>query len=271
MHRSGTSATAAMCQAAGLFIGDRLIEGAPSNPDGHFEDIDFHLLTRAIIADNGYPDNGFVSDVQVAVSADRQKQVESLLARRRALRVPWGWKDPRAVLLLDFWAEVLPEARFLFVFRAPWQVMDSLYRRGDLACQDDPMLALRVWTHYNRIILDFARRRGPRSILLEFAQLAKAPGPSMQSVGRLVGTELQGPVNTFRPELISLASDEGRVALVHALSPETTQIYAQMCAMSGSGSAVAAQPTERGLTRVLEQCLGQWAVTSASRGLAHAQ
>jgi hypothetical protein len=135
MHRSGTSMTAQMLQAAGLFIGERLMGSHPSNPKGHFEDLDFYDLTRAIIADNGFPDSGFACDVRISVSADRRRQADELVASRRALGCPWGWKDPRSVLLLDFWKELLPEAHVLFTFRAPWEVMDSLYRRGDAACQ----------------------------------------------------------------------------------------------------------------------------------------
>lgn len=255
-----------MCQAAGLFIGERLVEALPSNPEGHFEDVDFHLLTRAIIEDSGFPDNGFVSDVRVPVSALRHKQIEALLSKRRALGIPWGWKDPRAVLLLDLWGTLLPEAHFLFVYRAPWQVMDSLYRRGDAACQDDPMLALRVWIYYNRLILDFARAHPGRSIVYEFSQLARAPGECMVAVGQRMGIALSGSVKSFRPELSSFASDESHVALVHALNPEAGRIYSQLCELSGSDSALDCSPTERGLSSILERCLGQWASSAAADG-----
>jgi hypothetical protein len=263
MHRSGTSATAAMCQAAGLFIGDRLVEALPSNPEGHFEDVDFHLLTRAIIADNGFPDNGFVSDVPIEVSARREKGLEALLVKRRARGIPWGWKDPRSVLLLDVLLQALPEAMFLFVFRAPWQVMDSLYRRGDAACLDDPMLALRVWVHYNRLILSFARTHPARSMVLDFAQLAREPGRCMVQVGQRMGVALGAAGVTFRPELASFGADEARVALLNALRPECLHIYRDLCELSGSDSAKGVRPTEQALMRVLEGCVGQWAASAA--------
>jgi hypothetical protein len=255
--------TAQTLQAAGLFIGDQLVPALPSNPEGHFEDVDFHNLTRAIIADNGYPDSGFVSDVRISVSSSRRKEAEALLGKRRALGIPWGWKDPRAVLLLDLWAELLPEARFLFTFRAPWDVMDSLYRRGDAACQDDPMLALRAWVHYNRMIRDFVRAEPTRSVVFEVGQVGGAPGRCMQEVSVKLGVTLGASVGSFRPEHMSRVTDEANVALTHVLSPEATRLFSELCALCGSEAASRTTPSDRGLAIALERCLAQWARSSA--------
>lgn len=255
--------TAQTMQAAGLFIGERLIEAAPSNPEGHFEDIDFHILARAIIADNGYPDSGFLSDVRISVSSSRRREAEELLAKRRALGIPWAWKDPRAVLLLDFWAELLPEAHFLFTFRAPWDVMDSLYRRGDAACQDDPLLALRSWVHYNRVIRDFVRAVPTRSTVFEVGQIASDPRLCIKAVAAQMGITLGTSVESFRPEHMSRVTDEAKVALAHALSPEATRLYAELCSMCGSEAASRTRPSDRGLAIALERCLAQWALSSA--------
>lgn len=124
------------------------------------------------------------------------------------------------------------------------------------------MLALRVWVYYNQLILDFVRSHPTRSILFEFPQLAQAPGACMVTVGQRLGIALSVSVSSFRPELSSFASDEAHVALVHALNPRAGKIYAELCSISGSDSAMDAVPTERGLMRVYEQCLGQWAVTA---------
>jgi O-antigen biosynthesis protein len=80
-----------------------------------------------------------------------------LVEAKRSLLRPWGWKDPRSVLLLNFWAELVPDARYLFVFRPPWDVVDSLYRRGDRVFSLNPRFALTMWMHYNARIRDFAR------------------------------------------------------------------------------------------------------------------
>ena len=264
MHRSGTSVTAQTLQAAGLFIGERLMPAHWSNPDGHFEDLDFHELSRAIIADNGYPCSGLLSDVRISVSISRRAEAQALVARRRALGVPWGWKDPRSVLLLDLWADLLPEAHFLFTFRAPWDVTDSLFRRGDPACQDDPMLGLRTWLHYCRAIRDFVRAEPSRSVVFEVSQLSSAPDRCIGEVSSRTGIRLDGSVDRFRPEHMSAVTDEAHVALAHALSPEATRVYSELCALSGSDAARRAPPSERGLAIMLERCLAQWARSGAS-------
>ena len=46
----------------------------------------------------------------------------------------WGWKDPRTSLLLTFWDSLLDEARYLFVYRHPVDVLSSLVRRRSFAC-----------------------------------------------------------------------------------------------------------------------------------------
>ncbi|MBU3728176.1 MAG: hypothetical protein FGM37_02870 [Phycisphaerales bacterium] len=264
MHRSGTSMMAQAMQAAGLCIGEQLVPALPSNREGHFEDIDFHLLARSILADHQLSESGFLSDVQLSASEARRRQAEELVASRRAPGRPWGWKDPRTVLLLDFWAELLPEACFLFTFRAPWAVADSLFRRGDAACQDDPAHALRVWLHYNRLIRDFVRAAPGKCRLFEVGQVAADPSACVRSTAALMGIGLRADVSTFKPELLRHVADDARVALVHALSPASTRLYAELCEMAQSDAAVRSRPSATGLAFALERCLAQWARSSAS-------
>jgi hypothetical protein len=259
MHRSGTSMTAQAFQAAGLFIGDQLVPALPSNPEGHFEDVDFHRLGRGIVADNGYPDSGLVSHVRLLVSTTWQAEAESLIAKRRARGTPWGWKDPRSVLLLEFWAELLPEAHFLFTFRAPWDVMDSLYRRGDVACQDDPHLPLRAWLHYNRKIRDFVRANPARVSLLEVGQMSEHPGRCIELVASRMGIRLRAEARSVRPELMLRAETDDQVALVNALSPSSTRLYAELCMMAGVEAAIPTRPSVCGPVLELERALVRWA------------
>lgn len=57
---------------------------------------------------------------------DRAKYI----VEQNRLSSVWGWQEPRTSLFLDFWAKLLPEAKFLLIYRSPWEVADSLYRRG---------------------------------------------------------------------------------------------------------------------------------------------
>ena len=165
MHRSGTSLLASILAAAGVNVGDELIGATESNRKGHFEDIEFHRFHQRVLAANGLAREGLTCRTPVDVPAAARPEALDIVSRRRAPGRLWGWKDPRTTLFLDFWAEMLPDARFLFVFRPPWEVVDSLYRRGDEAIVMNPRLAVDVWCAYNRRILEFANAHADRCLL----------------------------------------------------------------------------------------------------------
>ncbi|MBM4430074.1 MAG: glycosyltransferase, partial [Chloroflexi bacterium] len=100
-----------------------------------------------------------------------ERQAEKLLAREFAGRALWGWKDPRTTLFLEFWARLLPSARWLFTVRRPAEVVASMLTRGDLRrCSANPLrrasLALQLCVEYNRRILQFARAHPHDCLLL---------------------------------------------------------------------------------------------------------
>jgi hypothetical protein len=84
-------------------------------------------------------------------------------------------KDPRATLLLDFWDSVLPQARYVLLYRSPWDVADSMQRLGAHVFLDNPEYAYRIWRLYNRRMLDFHERCGERSVLVRLQALLEAP------------------------------------------------------------------------------------------------
>jgi hypothetical protein len=173
MHRSGTSLLASTLVDAGVDLGSDLLGPDHQNPRGYFEDRRFLALERRILAaacpdsDPGWPDWGWTETeiLDAGVIARHRDDARDVVGGRRNDR-PWGWKDPRATLLLDFWDELLPDARYLFVYRPPWEVADSLLRYGHPALGAHPSFALRVWAFYNRQLLDFARRHPERCIVV---------------------------------------------------------------------------------------------------------
>ena len=56
---------------------------------------------------------------------------------------------------------MVPELRFLLLFRRPWDVVDSLFRRGDSTYTKNPNFAVHVLQNYNRAILDFHNSVAP--------------------------------------------------------------------------------------------------------------
>lgn len=183
MHRSGTSFVASLLSAWNVRMGDRLLPADRGNPAGYFEDVDFLELDRRMLIDctrdePGHRDWGWTESG--AFDADRlaayRDEAAALVAPRDAAGHAWGWKDPRTTMLLDFWDELLGgEARFLFVYRHPWEVADSMLRTGAEVWLTHPDYPARIWAHYNRRLLDFHRRHRDRTLLVSTNRLFRDP------------------------------------------------------------------------------------------------
>jgi GT2 family glycosyltransferase/glycosyltransferase involved in cell wall biosynthesis len=234
MHRSGTSLVAGLCQAAGLRVGDRLLGAYRGNEAGHFEDLDFVEWHQLVLRANGLAPEGFVAEATPQVPAALEWKAEALVTARREPGGIWGWKDPRTTLHLEFWRRVVPEARFLFIVRRPWEVVDSLFRRGDEAFRSNPPFAIQVWTHYNRLVRDFAVKHPEQSLVCDLSQVVKDPAAVFEAVRHTLGVPLGEPPEHFRPELLSRTTEASRIAFVAATCPEALALYEELAALAGS-------------------------------------
>ena len=129
MHRSGTSFVAGSLQKAGVDMGDELIRGDISNPEGHFENVEVVKLHDQVLDDHNaplYPQKQIQNDYSQVHKAACNSIIQS-----HTDSAVWGWKDPRGSLMLPLWIESLPGKRFvvLVVFRDPLSTVRSLLRR----------------------------------------------------------------------------------------------------------------------------------------------
>jgi GT2 family glycosyltransferase len=199
MHRSGTSLAASLLASSGLHLGDKLMPAAEGNREGHFEDLEFVSLHEAALHARGVHPDGWDEVVVEELPRELEGRARALVLARSS-RPFWGWKDPRTTLFLPFWERLLPGARFVFLYRNPWEVIDSLYRRGDALFQGNPEAAARLWVHYNAVILDALVRLGARGLLFALDDVARDPRGFVARVGRSVGLDLEAPADLFRPE-----------------------------------------------------------------------
>jgi hypothetical protein len=193
MHRSGTSLAASLLASAGMSAGDRLMEGNWSNPRGHFEDLDFVELHMAALERLSLHRDGWSLTEVRALPADLAGHACWLVDQKAKPGRPWCFKDPRATLFVRMWLELVPAAKFLVVFRPPWEVVDSLYRRGDSVFDDDPALAINVWMHYNRSLLSVAAEAPDRFFLTSVDAVAAAPARWVDAVKDWLGVPLGAP------------------------------------------------------------------------------
>lgn len=245
MHRSGTSLVASLVVGAGVSMGARLLAAGRGNERGHFEDLDFQEFHQRALRANGLHGDGIVPAGEPAVPEGLLPRARELVAARRATGKPWGWKDPRTLLFLDFWSEVAPEASWLLVFRSPWEVADSLYRRLDETTTSDPLLAIHAWMHANRLLLDFARRHPGRCLVRELGQVTAEPERTFAAIRNHLGVPLGKPPACFDPAL--LGGDRGvieeQAELVRTLLPEADALYHDL--RREAGSAVPLPATRR--------------------------
>lgn len=201
-HRSGTSLLTQLLHAAGLFVGDELLGAMPSNPYGHFEDVEILELHRLIMEDHGV---GWQVDRPqlFTLSSGQWQRMEDIAARRNVAHKLWGFKEPRACLFLAQWKYILPDARFLIVYRDPGECVRSMESRqskdyflkagnadAHLRFFREPDHGFRVWDTYNRAVVAFAQSHLDDCLAIPYTHLADGV-PVIDLVNKRLGTNLK--------------------------------------------------------------------------------
>lgn len=146
MHRSGTSFLTGSLQQAGLELGKHSTWN-PHNLKGNRENLDIVAFHDRVLAARGFAwDNP--PDSPVRWTDSEYAEARELIDGYRD--VPrWGFKDPRAVLLIEGWQELLPSLGYIGIFRHPVSVARSLDARGGMPREQ----AFAIWSAYNRRLL----------------------------------------------------------------------------------------------------------------------
>lgn len=152
MHRSGTSCLAGCLQDLGLNLGE-VNTAAPHNRKGNREDPRLWVVHDAVLARVGAAWDRPPTE-SVVWTAGEKAQLKAVLAEYDAVARPWGFKDPRATVLLDGWLEVLPDLRLTASIRHPLAVAGSLAARNGFAQAQ----SLAIWATYNRAVLAWRSR-----------------------------------------------------------------------------------------------------------------
>jgi len=149
MHRSGTSCLAGSLQEAGLYLGD-VVTAGPHNAKGNRENNRIMALQEAVLADSG---GSWDHPPEQARWSDSRREERDTIIRSYGDAPAWGFKDPRTILLIDFWREALPRLMVVATLRHPRLVAESLRRRGGGSVDD----WLDLWAKYNERLLALYR------------------------------------------------------------------------------------------------------------------
>jgi hypothetical protein len=146
MHRSGTSFLVGSLQQHGLFLGKHHTYNE-FNVRGNRENQDIWDLHDAILSSSGGSWDAPPDDVEWrSADFDRAREILAEYAEHPV----WGFKDPRTLLTLEGWRELVDDLELVGIYRHPLRVADSLRRRNDMTLER----SLDLWSLYNRRLLD---------------------------------------------------------------------------------------------------------------------
>ena len=230
MHRSGTSLTASILQSAGIHIGRNLLGADHVNIKGHLENIDFYEFHMNILNSQGLNSAGWTLQDNLEIKEEFIERAKQII-EHNALSSVWGWKEPRTTLFLDFWAKLLPEARFLLIYRSPWEVADSLYRRRDELFQSQPELAIKYWQHYNQKILNFYNQQQNRCLLANVKTIIQYQAAYIDTINHTFNVNLSHPSPTaYDPSMLrtEVSSNSQQPTVIDYYFPEAIELYQEL-------------------------------------------
>ncbi|MDB5024269.1 MAG: hypothetical protein JWP78_2024 [Mucilaginibacter sp.] len=154
MHRSGTSLITNWLYNCGLQVGEHLLKANEGNAEGHFEDIEFLRMHEEILTSNDFPSSGYVYDKEIDISVYQLEKLKTVIKIKNSRYKQWGWKEPRTCLFLQLYRELIPDSKYLVIFRDYPSVVNSLLKR-DFSSVDKKYLSRNffprlVWIYFRR-------------------------------------------------------------------------------------------------------------------------
>ena len=176
-------------------MGDALKGASTGNEFGHFEDSEFLEFHKSLL--RKYRSDLYTPRKELAFDGEDIQIARTMLERRNDSYDVWGWKDPRTTLFLDSWAALSPDIRFLFLYRDPFAVVESICkqnRRSWLYLR--PWVAPASWLHYNRLVLDFFNRHRERCMLANIDGIKRDSRGALGKISGWLGIELNVPFDS---------------------------------------------------------------------------
>lgn len=233
MHRSGTSLSSSILLKAGVSIGENLMGAGKGNTEGHFENLDFVHFHEKVLRDAGmHSDWGLPAPGFVVNSSYKQEALNIIKSNQAEL---WGWKDPRTTLFLDYWHELVPDAKFIFLYRSPLEVFISLIRREDQYFLFNPEKFLEVWKTYNERVLAFQKKYPEKTIVAHVDQVTAEPHQFIRTINTKFNFQLSLDFDAeIKKGLLKKLSAQSSImeTEMYKAHPEILSIYKQLNALA---------------------------------------
>ncbi|HAN74855.1 MAG TPA: hypothetical protein DCQ63_11680 [Planktothrix sp. UBA8402] len=229
-QRCGLSLTTATLNSAGAKIEPSIFSAGTISNSWDSEGINFTSFQTEVLRSQGVNPDGWLLQGPINVDQSLVAKAHKLI-QVKALNSAWGWQDSRTTLLLKFWAEQIPQAKFILIYRAPWEVLDSLYRHQNLAFQHQPELALQYWLDYNQKILQFYNEHQNRCILGNIQTIFQYLQSYIDLLNQQFDLGLSSPdFSIYNPALLNhqTSLDGYRIRLIDDYFSEVIQLYQEL-------------------------------------------
>lgn len=228
MHRSGTSLVSNILQIAGLNVGLNLLGETEANPYGHYEDLDFSNLQDNFLTSRGY-NYLQLPPVDIDLTRDEVIQSRDLINKREKFEF-WGFKDPRTCLFLNHWFRLIPEAKYLFVFRHPLEVFISLLKRAEYYILKNPLSGFEAWYQYNKRALSFVKTHHDICTLCHIYAIIQYPEEFFKIISERFNLKNNIKFEqVFDPNVFSMITiPEWCEGILNERFPELTNLYKEL-------------------------------------------
>jgi hypothetical protein len=106
----------------------------------------------------------------------------------------WGWADPQAIYLLDYWKSLDHQLAFVLVYDSPQASLASLFDNPEVDCNEHVVKAASDnWLAYNEALLNFYLGNTERCLLVHGQQVRAKTADCLRQVQHQMGVELKMP------------------------------------------------------------------------------
>lgn len=113
----------------------------------------------------------------------------------------WGWADPQAVHLLDYWCSIVPDLRVVLVYDRPDGVLTRLSATDALALTPEGVVELlEGWAAYQEAALHFSYRHRDRCLLVHADRVRRDRLGLEESLHRIAPAAWAVPADWHAPE-----------------------------------------------------------------------
>jgi|GEM_PF-1638507 len=148
MHRSGTSALAAIFDAMGVHGGVSKMQAATDNPRGFYENTSVVDINEEILLHN-HTRWDDVEHIRLQWNNTFIEKAKKLITKEYGRANTIYLKDPRISLLIPFWEKVFEELGYrvcnILIVRQPSEIVASLSKRNNFSTEKSIALIQKYW------------------------------------------------------------------------------------------------------------------------------